>query len=233
MHLKSGRQPWRSSVRWVIAAAAVAFLLHPARAEPAAPATAGVHFDIPGLPLADALVAFGSTTGLEIFYDGSLAVGVRSKPVAGTLAPPDALKQLLAGTGYVARVADSQTFTIKRGSELPRTVAATNARLPQFQPYFALLQARIGEVLCGVDKGGEGRVIVSLWLTASGEILRAEPVASPAAPQRNEAIVRAVRGLRVGKPTPAELPQPVTMVIFTQSGADEGKCLRGAKSMGN
>jgi hypothetical protein len=40
--------------------------------------------DIPSQPLACALRAYGEVTGLEVFYDGSLAVGRNSVPLKGT-----------------------------------------------------------------------------------------------------------------------------------------------------
>jgi hypothetical protein len=45
-----------------------------------------IQLDIPSQPLADALIAYGAATGLQVFYDGELAVGHSSATVKGTCA---------------------------------------------------------------------------------------------------------------------------------------------------
>jgi hypothetical protein len=61
----------------VPAASSIAFA-QPAKSTPE------FQLDIPSQPLAGALRAYGEVTGLEVFYDGSLAVGRNSRPVKGT-----------------------------------------------------------------------------------------------------------------------------------------------------
>src|SRR6202012_2199872 len=74
---------------------------------------AEIQFDIPSQPLASALRVYGRTTGVELFYDGSLSIGQRSNGIKGTFAPMLALKTLLRGTGYIAHQTDiANTITI-------------------------------------------------------------------------------------------------------------------------
>ncbi len=71
-------------------------------------------FDIPVQPLGSALTAFGQQSGLQVTFDAVVASGVRSAPVAGTLAPEDALRRLLSGTGVTYSFIDARTVTVQK-----------------------------------------------------------------------------------------------------------------------
>jgi outer membrane receptor for ferric coprogen and ferric-rhodotorulic acid len=58
-------------------------------------------FDIPAQPLADALVAFGQQSGLQVTVDGAVARGLSSTAVSGTMTADQALDGLLSGSGLV------------------------------------------------------------------------------------------------------------------------------------
>ena len=213
--------------------AAAAFILSlplgaSARAQSAPPHTE-IQFDIPSQPLADALLAFGAATGLEVFYDGALAIERRSAAVSGNLTPAEGLKGLLEGTGYVAvATADANTLTIVAEASLATpSAAASNAHLRRYEPYFAILQSRVSAALCSSDDAGSGQVIVSFWLASSGVISRAEMLNSGTSPARRDAIARAMRGLRIGAPMPPGLPQPITMVIFQPAIGEATGCPQG------
>ena len=60
-------------------------------------------FDIPAQPLSGALNAFGRQSGLQVTIDLSLAAGVQSQAVSGSMTSAEALNQLLAGTGITGR----------------------------------------------------------------------------------------------------------------------------------
>jgi hypothetical protein len=186
-----------------------------------------IQFDIPSQSLATALVAYGRATGLEVFYDGALAVGRRSAAVKGVFTPGLALQMLLRGTGYIPRAtADPGTFTIVTPPrETKPLTTMPQAALRRHEPYFARLQARVGERMCGGEEGrpdGEP-VIVSLWLGADGVIARADVLASGGSPAHRRAGA-ALRGLNVGEPPPAGLPQPVTMAIFPPAAGEPVGC---------
>ncbi len=68
-------------------------------------------FDIPAQPLGSALTAFGQQSDLQVTFDAGVAAGVRSAAVAGTLAPEDALRRLLSGTGVTYSFIDARTVT--------------------------------------------------------------------------------------------------------------------------
>lgn len=183
-----------------------------------------VSFDLPAQPLADALVAYGAATGIEVFYDGALAIGRHSNAVAGVHPPMAALQTLLRGTGHVARVTDHVgTVTIVRA---PPDPAGAQATLDRYEPYFALLQAKVSEVLCRSDdsKPGDEQIIVSFWFDAGGMVSRVQLLNSEMSRERRLAIASGMLGLNVGSAVPAGLPQPVTMAIYPPSSGEATGC---------
>ena len=70
-------------------------------------------FDIAPQALADGLVAFATQSGLQVTTNGAEIRGVRTNGVRGSLAPAQALSQLLAGTGFTFRIKGSLA-TIER-----------------------------------------------------------------------------------------------------------------------
>ena len=73
-------------------------------------------FDIPALPLEQALVAFRQQSGLSVELDAALVATAQSYPLAGSHAPADALRRLLTGTGYSAQFVDDRTAILRQVS---------------------------------------------------------------------------------------------------------------------
>jgi hypothetical protein len=94
-----------------------------------------IQFAIAAQPLAAALDTYSVISGLELYYDGAPAVGRRSHAVEGRLVPDVALRELLTGSGLVARATGANSFTITPGPA-SRPASATH------QSYFATIQAR-------------------------------------------------------------------------------------------
>jgi len=71
-----------------------------------------VRVSIRSQPLGSALLQLGAQTPLQIFFSQDVVAGLNANPVSGDLAPEEALRQLLHGTGieYV-RNGDSITLT--------------------------------------------------------------------------------------------------------------------------
>jgi iron complex outermembrane recepter protein len=105
---------------WLGACAAVLLLATPAWADDARPraqlaqAAAQRQFNIPAQPLADALTEFGRQSGLRVTVDAALVRGLSSPAVSGAMAPEDALRQLLGGTGLAGRFAESDLIIVER-----------------------------------------------------------------------------------------------------------------------
>jgi hypothetical protein len=181
-----------------------------------------LQFDIPAQPFASALQAFGRTTGLELFYDGSLSIGRSSSGIKGTFAPMLALKELLRGTGYIARQTDiANTITIVKA---PST-APLHAMFDRYESYFALLQARVGEKLCDQDEFESGHeVTLRVWLDHSGLISQATLVGAGASDDKHRKITARILGIEIGKAPPTGLPEPLTMVVYPPAMDDTAAC---------
>jgi hypothetical protein len=179
-----------------------------------------VQFDIPAQPLASALRAYGQATGLELFYDGSLSIGRSTSGIKGAFTPALALKQLLKGTGYVARQTDiANTVTIV---EAP-PIAPLRQLFDRYQPYFARVQASLGAKLCDEDKADQ-EITLRFWLDRSGVISQAELVGPSASDDDRRKITAKVLGVGVGKAPPPDLPEPLTMIIYPPSIRDAQSC---------
>lgn len=180
--------------------------------------------DIEARPLAEALLAYSEATQLEIFYDGSLAIGRTSTAVKGTYTPLVGLERLLHGTGYVVRAtALPGTVTVVAAAPAPAPLLAQ-----RYEPFFAVLQSRISEALCGSEERGGEQVIFSVWIDQRGTVTRADVLGSAGSGTRRSAIATAMRGLRLGTRPPTGLPQPVTMAVFPPAPGERAGCADAA-----
>jgi hypothetical protein len=180
-------------------------------------------FDIPAQPLDRALVAYGEVTGLQVFYDGSLAIGRRSSNVHGRMSAVRGLEVLLRGTGFVPQqTAYPDTVTIAAVPAPPPETPASAAGV--LTPYFARIQLRIAESLCAVDTQapGESHILLRIWIDGRGIVSRAEVTGAT----HRQAIARRLTGLSVGIVPPRSLPQPVTAVIFPPRPGEATGCPR-------
>lgn len=71
-----------------------------------------VNFNIPSLPLVQALARYGEASGFAVLVDSGMAAGRRSSPVKGYLDPYLALTYLLHGSGLTARYTGANAFTL-------------------------------------------------------------------------------------------------------------------------
>jgi hemoglobin/transferrin/lactoferrin receptor protein len=75
--------------------------------------------DIPAQPLASAIAALGAATGWRIAYGFAPPQGVESQAVSGAYTAPDALAQMLGGTGLSWRVAGADALLIEDPAATP------------------------------------------------------------------------------------------------------------------
>jgi hypothetical protein len=174
-----------------------------------------IDFDIPAQPLADALVAYGAATGGEVYYDGSWAIGRRSALLKGKFTPEAALATLLRGSGYVPLATSPNIFMLTAAPDAaPASAHVSDGLIRQYESYFAALQARIVQALCGTDMGQTSEIIFSVSVDGAGIVSRAEILDSSGNPARDARISTALRGSSIGRLPPAGLPQPTTMAVF-------------------
>lgn len=86
-------------------------ITEPARAQ-SAPRAAAVTFAIPAQPLPAAVDAFIRATGWQVGYTSAAAASATSPGVSGAMAPADALRRLLAGSGLTVRMTGPNTATL-------------------------------------------------------------------------------------------------------------------------
>jgi hypothetical protein len=207
---------------WTLASASAPAL---GAGESSAAQPTAVEFDIPAQPLAEALIAYGAATGLEVYYDGALAIGRRSAPLTGKFTPAAGLTILLRGSGYVPRATGPDTFTLVAAPAIaPRPARVSDTLIRRYEPYFAALQARIAQALCGARPAERNEIIFSLSVDPSGVVSRAEILGSSGDPARDAAVSAGLRGVSIGQPPPADLPQPVTMAVYPPSPGEASAC---------
>lgn len=176
---------------------------------------------MPAQPLANALVEFADVTGMTALVDGDLASGLHSSPVKGRLAPREALRILLAGTGVAIRYADAHAFTV--GPAPPAQVGAPAPRGGSGDGrggYFLKVQDAVEHALCGDGRTRPGgyRLAVQLFIADSGAVEAVHLLGSTGDDARDAAISAVL--VRAGvAPPPRQLPQPLTIVLQQKAGA--------------
>jgi iron complex outermembrane receptor protein len=88
-------------------------------------------FDIPAQSLTEALTEFGGQAGLRVTVDGALVRGLSSPAVSGTMAPEEALRRLLDGSGLAGRFAETDLIIVE-------PVAVDGNGIMQFGPVTVL-----------------------------------------------------------------------------------------------
>jgi iron complex outermembrane receptor protein len=84
---------------------------------------APVEFNLPAQDAAAALLAFSRQSREDVFFSLDDLRGWRTRAVAGALEPEEALRQLLAGTGFVGTKNRAGKFVVARGAAPVGTVA--------------------------------------------------------------------------------------------------------------
>ncbi len=172
-------------------------------------------FNIQSQPLAEALLLYGATTGVEVFYNAALAEERRSNEVVGAFTQEAALQIMLRGTGYIAKLIGKNTFMIAPAP--PGAVTGTDKFRQSLQPYFASIQHRIDSVLCLRDANTpHGEVHLQFWLSPSGLVTRAEVVDDDGGLANDQSFAELL-GRQLFSPPPTAMPQPVNMVIYPTS----------------
>jgi hypothetical protein len=181
-----------------------------------------IDFDIAAQPLDQALNAFGTVTGLQIFYETALTSGRRSRAVKGVLDRETALRALLAESNLTAHAIATNTISIA-----PST--GVNAELQQAKrasvAYYGFMQAGIMSVLCrnAETRPGAYRIAMQYWIDGSGRIARFKLITSSGDAERDSAIKQVMQTI-VFQPSVRHIPQPVTLAIEPNSGEEPAGC---------
>lgn len=185
----------------------------------------GLHFfDIPALPLAEALQRFTASTGHSGLYDSGLVAGRRSRGVAGHYTAESALRLMLGDSGLQARYGSPDTFTLAAVATAAPGLAET---LAARQRYYGKLQAAMRALLCGDPdvRPGSYRAAVSLWFGDSGQVRRVRLLDSTGSPERDQLLTQRLGRLKLDEAAPPGVGQPITFVIRPGQAAATGDCL--------
>lgn len=186
-------------------------------------ATAQPLFDLPSLPLKEALARYDASTSLSVFFPSALVEGRQAAEVRGRFSPQEALHRLLEGTGLQARTVALDSFVLLPrppsdiGEPLPQ--AAMPAQADPARTYGEWLQLRLLQALCTHDglALGSYRLALRIRLDARGKVTQARLLDTTGDRRRDAAIVASVERVDVGwaPPDPSRpfvvlmRPQPV------------------------
>jgi hypothetical protein len=101
----------------------------------------------------------------------------------------------------------------------------------RFDAYSAAVQDAMRSALCRQKQTAPGsyRVLARLWIGRSGVADRAELVTSTGDASRDAMLAARFRGLAIGSSPPSDLPQPVTLLVTSESVRAE-YCLEPRRS---
>lgn len=188
-------------------------------------------FNIPSQPLDAALSRYGDITGREALYDTSLAAGRVSGGVRGALAPDEALKRLLLGTGLSAQfVAENAFVLVAQPKE-----QATNTTIHSDRRYYGVIQENVLEALCRSRgaRPGRYRFIAKFWIGPDGAIEKPRRIGSTGNLDDDQQIDAALRNVRFSEPPPVGFAQPVLILIVPQAQGVTPGCGKGASALGS
>lgn len=183
-------------------------------------------FDIPAQVLMTALRAYSEQTGVSVLFDDSLVRNRRSPGVSGSYSAPDALQKLLDGTGLAAHYASPKAFTLTPD----KAPAAANepdegVDAAASEHFAGRLQASLVRSLCGSEQTHPGRyrLAMQLWLDATGTVIRTRLLSSTGNIARDAKVEALAAGVVVGE-MPAEMPQPITILLVPRPAGHPFDC---------
>lgn len=198
---------------------------------PTAPPTSAelFSFDIPAQPLADALQRYGSQVRRPALYRAEIVHGQTSAAVHGRYTPEAALRLLLEGSGLVAEKFDSgsgSAFVLKAASESVAVATAAAVGLRPLNGYPAALQNRIWQALCDNPRTvpGSYRALLRFQVDAAGQVLRSRLLGSTGDARRDAALLDIVQRVRMDSAPPADLAQPVTLLLLPHDAGFGLRC---------
>ncbi|MCX2545975.1 secretin and TonB N-terminal domain-containing protein [Pseudomonas sp. COW5] len=203
-------------------------LLSRASADPV-PATMRMTLHIPAQELARALDQFSRATGMAVLVDSQLSRGRRSLAVDGEFTAAEALRRMLGGSGLMAKYSRDDAFTLQvaQVEDVPLPAEKpTSASVAVNRSYATAVQAAIERNLCRspLTRPGSFRAVLQLWIGRDGVVQHNRLVTSTGDVRRDAALVDSFHTLRIDRPTPGALRQPVTLLLLPESSGKRMEC---------
>ncbi len=192
-------------------------------------------FDIPPQRLETALDVFGAVSRTQVLYETALAAGHWSNGVKGAYPPDTALRLLLAGTGLDYDYTTERAITLvpSRAPD-PSAHAGADIRrhIARFDHFLGGVQAGIMTALCRNSEArpGDFKVTMRFWINGAGAIVSPSLLTTTGKPSRDRAITNVLTRLAFSELPPADMPQPITMVLTgTGASGDRDGCADAEK----
>lgn len=203
-------------------------LLSRAGADPM-PATMRMTLHIPAQELARALDQFSRATGMAVLVDSQLSRGRRSLAVDGEFTAAEALRRMLGGSGLMAKYSRDDAFTLQvaQVEEVPMPAEKpTPASAAVNRSYATAVQAAIERNLCRspLTRPGSFRAVLQLWIGRDGVVQHNRLVTTTGDVRRDAALVDSFHTLKIDRPTPGALRQPVTLLLLPESSGKRMEC---------
>ena len=199
-----------------------------------------IEFNIPAQSLANALQAYGQTTGIQVLYESNSAVSRMSVAVQGKFAADAALNLLLTGTDLKVRYIRPDAITLALPDADGPGVASSAAPsassdlslgtlhvrgshdgedAARLRDYSQSMQMDIQNALRKNAKTRDGsyRAVLDLWIDPASTIERTELFRSTGDRERDVAVATTLRGVTIRGPVPVNVPQPIRVVIVVKS----------------
>ncbi|SUA92979.1 STN domain-containing protein [Pandoraea pulmonicola] len=183
-------------------------------------------FDIPAQPLSDSLREFARVTRLPTLYRSELVVGLESSAVHGRFAAPVALARMLENTGLVAQRIESDTGPafVLRTADGGASGTGGRGGLGNLAGYPAFVQASVMAALCAREDTAPGgyRALLRFRVGPGGALESVELMSGTGDAHRDRAIVTGLRQLTLDFAPPADLRQPLTLLIAPNARQGQG-----------
>lgn len=188
---------------------------------PAAP----VAFDIPAQPLEAALDAYGAASRVQVLYETKLTAGRRSSALAGRYAPEAALRLLLSGSGLDFDYTEDRSVTLVPARAVPPPVRQARS-VADFGHFLGGVQAGILAALCRRPelRPGHFRMAMQLRIGPSGAVEHPLLLSSTGNSVRDAAVIDILARLSFTEGPPADMPQPVTLVLSPDPSGGAEDC---------
>ncbi|MCQ6255690.1 TonB C-terminal domain-containing protein [Pseudomonas sp. Q11] len=188
-----------------------------------------VDLDIAPQELTTALEQFSRATGMAVLVDHQLSSQRHTLGVQGLFTASQGLNVLLRGTGLVAHYARADAFTLQpvRIREVP--LPPGTAPGLSDSNYAAAIQTVIQRNLCRspLTRPGSFRAVLQVWIGRDGVVQHSRLVSSTGEPIRDKALVNSLQNLRIDRPAPSSLRQPVTLLLLPDSSGKSMECTAG------
>ncbi len=193
------------------------------------PATMRMTLHIPAQELARALEQFSRATGMAVLVDSQLSRGRRSLAVEGEFTAAEALRRMLGGSGLMAKYSRDDAFTLQvaQVEDVPMPAEKpTPASAAVNRNYATAVQAAIERNLCRspLTRPGSFRAVLQLWIGRDGVVQHNRLVTTTGDVRRDAALVDSFHTLRIDRPTPGALRQPVTLLLLPESSGKRMEC---------